>query len=142
METQTNQTSAQKQNLSAALALYRAVESMEFQRAKLAENFKVYVGGNVLDADAWIGMGQMFMTAFPDGRHVFELAEEVGDYVLLHGYFTGTHKAPFQGLPATGRTIRSSMTIIDKWKDGKLLEHRVDFDTGGMMAQLTSAGAA
>jgi len=131
-------------NLDLALDLYRAIDAQDFERAQslVSPRFQAFLGGKELDLESWKAMGQMFMTAFPDGRHVFDLTEAAGDYVVLHGFFTGTHTQEFQGIPATGRIIKCSMTMIDKVIDGKVVEHYGDFDTGGLMQQLMQAGAA
>jgi predicted ester cyclase len=121
------------------MEVYRSVETGNMDRARelVSPACKSYIGGNVLDREAWAGMGQMFMAAFPDGRHVWELAEAAGDYVLLNGYFTGTHTAEFQGIPATGKVVKFSATVIDKVIDGKMVEHRGDFDGATLIQQLT-----
>jgi predicted ester cyclase len=134
----------QTKSLDLVLDLYRAIDAQDFERAQalVSPRFRACLGGTQLDLESWKAMGQMFMTAFPDGRHVFDLAEAAGDYVLLHGFFTGTHTQDFQGIPATGKIIKCSMTMIDRIIDGKLVEHYGDFDTGGLMQQLMQPGAA
>jgi predicted ester cyclase len=129
----------QSKNRELVLAIYQNIDAHAFDRAVdlVSPACKIHLGGKVLDRDAWSGMGQMFMRAFPDGRHVFELADAAGDYVLLNGYFTGTHREAFQGIPATGKVIKISTTMIDKVEDGKMVRHRGDFDTAGLMQQLT-----
>lgn len=134
----------QNRNRDLAIALYRSIDAQDFDRveAQVSPRFAACMGGKQLDFAAWRGMGQMFMSAFPDGHHVFDLAEAAGDYVVLHGYFTGTHTGEFQSLPATGKIIKISLTMIDKIIDGKLVEHYGDFDTAGLMQQLTQGAAA
>lgn len=134
----------QPKNLDLSLDLYRAVDAQDFERAHelVSARFQACMAGKPLDFGTWKAMGQMFMTAFPDGRHVFDLTEAAGDYVLLHGHFTGTHTREFHGIPATGRVIKISMTMIDKVIDGKLVEHYGDLDSAGLMQQLTQQGAA
>lgn len=134
----------QDQNRAAAVDIYRSIDAQEFDRVeeRVSPRFEACMGGKRLNFEAWRGMGQMFMTAFPDGHHVFDLTEAAGDYVLLHGFFTGTHTGDFQGLPATGKTIKISFTMIDKLIEGKLVEHYGDFDTAGLMQQLTQGAVA
>jgi predicted ester cyclase len=62
--------------------------------------------------------------------------EAAGDFVLSNGYFTGTHTQEFQGIPATGRVVKFSATMIDKIIDGQLVGHYGDFDSAGLMQQL------
>ena len=134
----------QNKNRDLALDLYRSIDAQDFEHVQelVSARFQACMGGKQLDFGSWRAMGQMFMTAFPDGRHVFDLTEAAGDYVLSHGYFTGTHTQEFHGIPATGRLIKISLTMIDRLVDGKLVEHYGDFDTGGLMQQLTQPGAA
>ena len=133
----------QNKNRDLALDLYRAIDAQDFERvqALVSPRLQACMGGKRLDFASWKAMGQMFMTAFPDGRHVFDLTEAAGDYVLSNGYFTGTHTQEFHGIPATGRVIKCSMTMIDKIIDGKLVEHYGDFDSGGLMQQLMQPSA-
>jgi predicted ester cyclase len=129
----------QSKNLEIVKNVFASVDGQDFDRLPelVSPAVKTYIGGQVLDFAGWLGMGKMFMTAFPDGHHVFEMADAVGDYVLLNGYFTGTHKQEFQGIPATGKVVKCSVTMIDKVIDGKLVEHRSDFDTATFMRQIT-----
>lgn len=128
----------QDKNRDLVLDVYKSVEARNFDRCRelVSPDCKTHVGGNVLDREAWAGMGEMFMKAFPDGRHVWDLAEAVGDYVLLNGYFTGTHTQEFQGIPATGKVVKFSLTLIDKVQGGKMVEHRADFDGAALIQQL------
>ena len=134
----------QNKNRDLILDLYRSIDAQDFDRveALISPRFQACMGGKQLDFGAWKAMGRMFLTAFPDGRHLFDLTEAAGDFVLSHGHFTGTHKQEFHGIPATGRLIKISLTMIDKIVDGKLVNHYGDFDSAGLMQQLMQAGAA
>lgn len=131
----------QSQNRDLVLDVYRNVDAQNFDscRELVAPSCMTHIGGNVLARDAWAAMGQMFMEAFPDGRHVFDLAAATGNYVLLNGYFTGTHTGAFQGIPPTSKVIKISMTMIDKVIEGQMVEHRGDFDGASLIQQLTGA---
>jgi predicted ester cyclase len=128
----------QEKNRALSLEVQKSMEDHAFERAEdlVAPEFRAYVAGKVLDRSAWTGMGQMFMKAFPDGHHDWNFVEATGDYVLLNGFFTGTHRAEFQGIPATGKVVKFSLTVIDKVQNGKLVEHRAEFDTATLMQQL------
>jgi predicted ester cyclase len=128
-----------KTNLELAQDMYRSMDAHDFARVEdiVSPRFQAKMGGQPLDFPSWKAVGSMFFTAFPDGRHVFELMESAGDYVLSHGHFTGTHKAEFHGLPATGKVVKCSLTMIDHFVDGKLVRHYGDFDSAGLMQQLT-----
>jgi predicted ester cyclase len=97
-----------------------------------------HMGGADLDRDGWIGMGKMFYAAFPDGKHeILQIVAE-GDRVVLIGAFSGTHRASFQGIPPTGRKIRTELAIALRFVEGRVVEHWGVFDSAGLMQQLTA----
>ena len=48
----------------------------------------------------------------------------------------GTHRGPFMGRPATGRSFAITVIDICRFEDGKIVEHWGVADRLGMMAQL------
>ena len=68
-------------------------------------------------------MGAELYNAFPDGRHTFVQAIAQKDLVTTYGFFTGTHLDTFQGVPATGKTIRFSVMHLDRVDHSKIVEH-------------------
>jgi len=106
-------------------------------RELLAPEFSAILGGNPpMGVEEWAGMGQMFYAAFPDGRHAIDEIFEVGDLVVMRGSFSGTHTGDFMGMPPTGKKITVTEISIDRFADGKLVEHRVEADMFGLMQQL------
>jgi steroid delta-isomerase-like uncharacterized protein len=78
----------------------------------------------------------MFQAAFPDFHVTLEDEIADGNKVASRGYFTGTHKGDFMGIPATGKSVK--VTYIDIWavENGKLKENWVQMDMVGLMQQL------
>ena len=78
----------------------------------------------------------MFLAAFPDMRVTIEDELAEGNKVMTRGYFTGTHKGDFQGIPPTGKQIK--VKYIDIWlvENDKLVENWVRLDELGMLQQL------
>ena len=78
----------------------------------------------------------LFLAAFPDMRVTLEEELVEGDKVITRGYFTGTHKGDFQGIPPTGKQVK--VKYIDIWRvaDGKMVENWVQMDQLGLMQQL------
>lgn len=97
-----------------------------------------HVGGQDLDRAHWQGMGQMFFAAFPDGRHVIERQLADGDTAVTIGAFEGTHRGEFMGIPATGRRIQLRTILLHRWADGRVIEHWGQFDSAGLVQQLTA----
>jgi steroid delta-isomerase-like uncharacterized protein len=90
------------------------------------------------DAEVWA-------SAFPDGEiQVLNLVAQ-GDYVIAECVGRGTHTGALRGpagdIPATGRRLELPFVDCHKFRNGKITETRLYFDTGSMMAQLgLSAG--
>jgi predicted ester cyclase len=107
-------------------------------RDLLAPGCTAVMGGSPpVDVNTWLGMGEMFYGAFPDGKHTIEEAHDIGtDRVALRGYFEGTHLNPFMGIPATGKRIRVTFMNLDRFAGGKVAEHRAEVDMMGLMQQL------
>jgi steroid delta-isomerase-like uncharacterized protein len=75
---------------------------------------------------------------FPDSRWTIEdqVAEE--DKVVTRWTFVGTHSGTFMGMDATGRQLHSTGICIDRIAGGKIVEEWAEWDTLGMMQQLSS----
>lgn len=75
-------------------------------------------------------------TAFPD-LHVC-IHEQIADEekVVTRKTFEGTHRGEFLGVPGAGRPVAFEVIDILTLREGKVLEHRVVFDSGAVHAQL------
>ena len=74
--------------------------------------------------------------AFPDMH--WTVAEQIseGDKVVTRFEWTGTHRAEFFGVPATGRAVKVWGVVIDRLEGGKIKETRIIMDALGLMMQL------
>lgn len=75
-------------------------------------------------------------TAFPDMRWSAEEQISEVDKVVTRFEWTGTHRAEFFGVPATGRAVKVWGIVIDRFAGGKIKETRIIMDTLGLMMQL------
>lgn len=70
----------------------------------------------------------------------YELAPEdivaEGDKVTVRFTLRGTHKGVFAGLAPTGRQVNVPGIIIYRIANGKIAQHWVHWETGGLMQQL------
>jgi len=98
--------------------------------------------GGAYDREAWLGVEQGYLSAFPDLRVVVldQVTEE--DKVASRVEMTGTQKEDFYGVPAGGAVGTLRATFFDRVADGKIVEHWADADVGGLLQQLTGAAAA
>ena len=85
------------------------------------------------------GLKQMFSmirAAFPDLKMPVEDQIAEGDLAADRFVMTGTHRGDFMGIPASGEQIRATGILIHRIANGKVLEHRKEFDAMGFMQQL------
>ena len=85
------------------------------------------------------GLKQSFeqgRAAFPDLRLTIDDMIAEGDKVVTHLTFTGTHKAEYGGIPATGKQVRVTAIDIIRITGGKAVESWGLSDAAGMMQQL------
>ena len=82
-------------------------------------------------------MFRMYRGAFPDLRMEVEDLVASGDKVVARVRATGTHRAEFMGMPATGRRVDVQLIDIIRFgEDGLAHEHWGVLDALGMMQQL------
>ncbi len=74
--------------------------------------------------------------AFPDLHLTIEDVFASGDRVALRVKWTGTNLGPFNGIPATGRQVETTLTIIYRVADGQIVEGWTSWDAAGLMQQL------
>ena len=78
----------------------------------------------------------MWIDAFPDVRWTVEEQIVDADRVWTRSTWHGTHRGPFLGIPATGKSVTVAAWTIDRFADGKIAESRIIMNTLGMMQQL------
>ncbi len=98
-----------------------------------------YVNHDFPDVRGPQGFKQMvgiFRSAFPDLE--FRVEEVIGeaDRLASRGFWRGTHRGEFMGLPATGKQV--TVPFIDIWRvsDGMFAENWVQMDMLGLIRQL------
>jgi steroid delta-isomerase-like uncharacterized protein len=81
-------------------------------------------------------LNAMFRSAFPDVWVDVEALVAEGDKVAARWTSTGTHQGDLFGIPATGRKVNVSATVVYRVEDGRLAEGWISRDDVGMMRQL------
>ncbi len=74
--------------------------------------------------------------AFPDMHWTIEEQITEGDRVMSRFVWTGTHRGPFLGIPASGKPVTVWGIVIDRLVDKRIKETRIIMDTLGMMGQM------
>ncbi len=79
---------------------------------------------------------EALFAAFPDLRVTLDDVIAAGDRVVVRGTWTGTHRAPWFGVPATGRAVRFAGIVIWRVAGGRIAERWGQLDVHGVRAQL------
>jgi steroid delta-isomerase-like uncharacterized protein len=80
-------------------------------------------------------LGHLFQ-AFPDDQVTIGEIVAEGDRVAYRGTESGTHKAVFLGIPATGKSATWTEIQFFRIQNGKVVEHWVDVDLFAWFTQL------
>ena len=74
--------------------------------------------------------------SFPDLRFVLEGQEAEGDTVTTRWTMSGTDRGGVLWYPPTGKTAAYSGTFTDRFEGGRLVEHRGEADSAGLLRRL------
>jgi steroid delta-isomerase-like uncharacterized protein len=91
--------------------------------------------------DVGLAVGQMFATAFPDGRIDVQSIHAAGNVAIVEAIGRGTHKGDLMGIAPTGRQISMPVCDILEIRDGKICAEREYMDMMHLMQQLGVAPA-
>jgi len=98
-----------------------------------------YTGGDGREQtgpEAGLAVGQMFATAFPDGRINITNLRSDGDFVTVEFMGTGTHKGDLMGVAPTNKRVSIPVCNIIELRDGKIYREREYMDMMHMMSQV------
>ena len=99
----------------------------------------IYHGPSGLEAKGPQGFKEMlieYYTAFPDFHFIIEDIFGAGDKVVSRFRATGTHKAEFMGVVATGKEVEFTGIVISRFENGKVVEDWESLDELSLMQQL------
>jgi steroid delta-isomerase-like uncharacterized protein len=77
-----------------------------------------------------------FLHAFPDRRVTIEDQVAEGDKVVTRSTMRAIHTGDLASIPATGRHVTVTATIISRIRDGQIVEEWEDWNALGMLEQL------
>jgi len=91
--------------------------------------------------EAGMAVGQMFATAFPDGKCDVQSIHAAGNVAIVEFIGRGTHNGDLMGIAPTGRQISIPVCDILEIRDGKIYAEREYMDMLHLMQQLGVAPA-
>ena len=86
--------------------------------------------------DGYIQVLNMMRGAMPDVQWKVEEVIAEDDKVMMRFTMSGTHTAPFMGMPATGKPVSVTAMNIYQLKDGKIIREHGLPDIFTMLMQL------
>ena len=105
--------------------------------AFLAPNCMAYHAGSPpQNRDEFKQMGMLFAAAFGDSETVLHDVVAEGDKVFARLTWSATHHADFNGIPATGKRVQMSEMVMNRFENGKIVEHWAQPDMLGLLQQL------
>ncbi len=102
----------------------------------LAPDFVAHQPGGTQNREAFLQHLNNFLAAFSDSHFTVEDQIAEGDKVVIRATYRAIHSGDFQGLPPSGKQIEIGAILIERLKNGKIVEHRGLFDQLSMMQQL------
>ena len=112
---------------------------------ELLDDQYTYTGGDgqtQRGPEAGMAVGQMFATAFPDGRIDLGQIHTAGDTAVVEFTGHGTHSGDLMGIAPTGRQISIPVITVLTVRGGKIVSEREYMDMAHVMRQLGVIPAA
>ena len=112
---------------------------------ELLDDQYTYTGGDgqtQRGPEAGMAVGQMFATAFPDGRIDLRQIHTAGDTAIVEFTGSGTHSGDLMGIAPTGRHISIPVITVLTVRGGRIVSEREYMDMAHMMRQLGVMPAA
>jgi steroid delta-isomerase-like uncharacterized protein len=78
----------------------------------------------------------MIRAAFPDLEWVVDEMVAEGEMVASRFTWSGTHRGPFLGVPATGKQVTVTGMVFDRMVEGQLVESQILMNTLSLLTQL------
>jgi len=112
---------------------------------ELLDDQYTYTGGDgqtQRGPEAGMAVGQMFATAFPDGRIDLRQIHTAGDTAIVEFTGSGTHSGDLMGIAPTGRRISIPVITVLTVRGGRIVSEREYMDMAHLMRQLGVMPAA
>ena len=112
---------------------------------ELLDEQYTYTGGDgqlQRGPEAGMAVGQMFATAFPNGRIDVRQIHAGGDSAVVEFTGSGTHTGDLMGIAPTRRQISIPVCTVLTVRGGKIVSERQYMDMAHMMRQLGAMPAA
>ncbi len=89
-----------------------------------------------LDVNGYQAAMSALLAGFPDSRFIVDDIVADGNLVAVRHRFQGTHRAEFQGIPATGKSVTVNAIVLIRFENGAAAELWLNADFLGLLQQL------
>ncbi len=99
------------------------------------ENYVAHAGEKTYNGHKFIlQFVKQIRTAIPDIKiQECELLSENNDLLTVHKTFTGTHRSPLKGIPASGKKVKWYEISVVKFNNEKIIEEWVVSDLAAQL---------
>ncbi len=84
----------------------------------------------------WIDFMISLGDAYPDSQTTYDLILVDGNLACAHWTYRATHRASLREHAATGKQVKVTGMLADRFEDGKIVEHWAVIDRLGWLQQL------
>jgi steroid delta-isomerase-like uncharacterized protein len=101
-----------------------------------SKDFVAHAGNHEATLQEDLAAAQEERKTFPDLKMSVDHIVAEGDMVVVHWTASGTNTQAGMGIPATGKTMKTSGMTLFRFKDGKICEEWSAWDMLSVMRQL------
>ena len=94
--------------------------------------------GEVRGVEGGKRLYETYTASFPDVQFEIQQIVAEGDMASAQLIFTGTHKGPLGGIPASGNFVRVANNCFFRFANGKLVEQKGVWDSLSLMRQINA----
>ena len=102
----------------------------------IAPDFRQHSAGVPPGRDGVKQFFSLLRAAFPDIQNTVDALIAEGDTVVWRSTIRGTHRGPFRGIPATGKSVTITAINIVRLANGQIAENWGEQDNLGLLQQL------
>lgn len=130
----------QEQNIAGFKKVAKAINEGDFEtlRQGFTANVKEHdpAAMQKQGPEGYVDFFRAVRAAFPDFNISADHMVADENNIALAYTMTGTHRGPFEGIPATGKSIRARGMMIARFENGKIAERWGSSDELGILKQL------
>ena len=106
----------------------------------MTSDYRLVLNGSAIDLAGYREMNSGMNTAFSDLKHDIHHIVAEGDSVAVGITFRAKHTGPYEGIPATGKTIAIEEIVVLQFRDDKVVSEWAVVDLAAVEKQLNKAG--